>query len=385
MRLAALTIGILAIAAVPAQTVWHITAGADLTQAFAAAAPGDVMRLAPGRYPWFALTKGLTVVGPAVIEASMSGLPTTVSVPAGQSAYLLGLDFAPIPASGHSLTVSGSVSLEDCVIGPGNPGAPTLDALAALVMQRCTVRGGLWIAGGTASLSQCELHGQQAIVLSSWAIPALAALHVAAGEVVASQLTVTGGQGAPGSFFPPMPSQPAAPAIRVLADATVLLSDCSLAGGGGAGGSGAPAIANTSTVAVRHARCSLTGTNGQPSSGNVVVDARLVGMQCDQRLRRGALTTATATAGIAQQPLVILGGFDATPGAAAGVAGLVFGFASGPMVLTLAVPAAGAPVATTVAVPSFAGLLGIDVWLQALQFDGVSQWTASPVVGGVVH
>lgn len=389
MHLAAIVFGLVAVASAPAQTVWNISAGADLTQAFAAAAPGDVLQLAPGRYSRFAMTKGLTVLGPAVIEAVQAqgaSIPSTVTVPAGQSAHLLGLDFAAIPAAGHSLSVSGSVSMEDCMLGPGDPGAPTLEAFGALVMQRCTVRGGgMWVVGGTVSLSQCTLHGQPATVFSTWAIPALAALHVAAGEVVGSHVTATGGQGAPGSFWPPMPLQPAAPAIAAFGNARVMVSDSSLAGGLGGGGIGAPAIANSSTVAVRHARSTLTGTNGQPSVGNVMVDARLVGMRCDRGLRLGAVSTVTATAGVAQQLLGILGGFDATPSSVFGVSGPVHGVAAGPILLTLAIPPAGAPIATTVAVPTFTGLLGLDVWLQALQFDGISLWTASPVVGGVVH
>lgn len=43
------------VVAVRAQTYWHVPGGANLTQAFAAAAPGDVMLLAPGAYPRFSL------------------------------------------------------------------------------------------------------------------------------------------------------------------------------------------------------------------------------------------------------------------------------------------------------------------------------------------
>lgn len=389
MRFAPFVASVAVAAVVPAQTVWNVPTGANLTQTFAAAAPGDVMLLAPGRYSRFALTKGLTVVGPAVIEAVASpggNAPSTVTVPTGQTARLIGLDFAAIPAAGHSLSLGGAVSLEDCSVGPGDPGAPTLETIGALVMQRCTVRsGGMWVAGGTVSLNRCVLHGGPAVVFTSWAIPALAALHVAAGEVVGSHVTATGGQGAPGSFFPAMPSQPAAPALAVFGIARVSLSDASLVGGLGAGGSGASAIDNASPFAVHHARTSLTGTNGLPWLGNVVGDARLVGLQLDQGLRLGATSTATATAGVAQQLLGIVGGFDATPSSILGVSGPVFGAAAGPILLTYALPAAGAPVATSLAVPNHAALLGIGVWLQALQFDGTSQWTASPVVGGVVH
>jgi len=391
IRCASLVFSLAVAAAVPAQTVWNVPAGADLTQAFAAAAPGDVMLLAPGRYSRFALGKGLTVVGPALIEAVATPgpiVPSTVTVPTGQAARLIGLDFAATPAVGHSLSLSGSVSLEDCMVGPGGDlSAPTLDTIGSLVMQRCTVRGGgMWVAGGTVSLSRCELHGRPAFVLSSFALLASAALHVAAGEVVGSHVTATGGQGAwgPGTWGYPW-LLPSAPAIAVFGTARVTLCDSSLAGGPLGGGNGAPAIDSTSSFAVRHARTNLTGTNGLPTVGNVVGDARLVGMQLDRGLRLGATSTATATAGVAQQLLGIVGGFDATPSSVFGVAGPTYGAASGPILLTIAMPPAGAPVATSVAVPNHAGLLGIGVWLQALQFDGASQWTASPVVGGVVH
>jgi hypothetical protein len=136
---------------------------------------------------------------------------------------------------------------------------------------------------------------------------------------------------------------------------------------------------------VRHARTSLSGTGSATVTGNVVGDPRLVGMRLDQGFWRGATSTATATAGTASQPLVIVAGFDATPAAVPNVLGPVYGVAAGLFVTTLAAPAAGAPVATAIAVPNAAGLVGVTLWLQALQFDGGATWSASPVVGGVVR
>lgn len=75
------------VATLGAQAVRNVPTGADLTQVFAAAAPGDVMLLAPGTYQRFTLTKGLTVVGPAVIQAvpaGGAGSTTTVAVPASE-------------------------------------------------------------------------------------------------------------------------------------------------------------------------------------------------------------------------------------------------------------------------------------------------------------
>ncbi len=381
------------VVAVRAQTYWHVPGGANLTQAFAAAAPGDVMLLAPGTYQRFSLTKGLSIVGPAVIQAvpaGGAGSTTTVAVPAGQHARLVGLDFAEIPSAGHQLTVSGNVSLEDCQVGPADPGAPALGQLGGtLVMQRCLVRsgswrgGGVWISDGTASLSDCVLHGAPGIVLSTWGIDSQPALHAAGGEVVLSHVTAVGGSGAPGSFT--VYSEPASPAVVATGAARVTLCDSSLAGGVPAGGAGAPAIASSSSVAVRHARTSLSGTGSATVTGNVVGDPRLVGMRLDQGFWRGATSTATATAGTASQPLAIVAGFDATPAAVPNVLGPVYGVAAGLFVTTLAAPAAGAPVATAIAVPNAAGLVGVTLWLQALQFDGGATWSASPVVGGVVR
>lgn len=63
------------VAAVRAQTYWHVPAGTNLTQACAAAAPGDAMPLAPGAYPRFSL------LAASASRSAKSVLPTRGPLP----------------------------------------------------------------------------------------------------------------------------------------------------------------------------------------------------------------------------------------------------------------------------------------------------------------
>src|SRR5690606_27538547 len=64
----------LALAGGAAAAVVALPAGADLQQAIAAAAPGDVLRLAPGEYPGnLVIDKPLTLEGPADRSAVILG------------------------------------------------------------------------------------------------------------------------------------------------------------------------------------------------------------------------------------------------------------------------------------------------------------------------
>jgi hypothetical protein len=82
--------------------------------------------------------------------------------------------------------------------------------------------------------------------------------------------------------------------------------------------------------------------------------------------------------------LVIVGGFDATPNSLPPVVEPVFGMPAQLVVLTLALPGAGASVGCTVSVPNLTSLLGVQIWLQAAQLAG-AQIHASTLVGGPIR
>jgi hypothetical protein len=150
----------------PAQTT-HVVGPSGLAQirdAIAIAAPGDEIVVDPGTYAHFDLRIGVTIrarlpgsvtiaYDPAFLPANCAGSlrclaeqgPSRLAPPPGQTAMIVGLDFAPTEAQlpfsftvFHRVEVSGggTVVCEDCRFGSrSGPAVVTIDSTLALI--RC--------------------------------------------------------------------------------------------------------------------------------------------------------------------------------------------------------------------------------------------------------
>ena len=107
-------------AAAAAQNVLTVVHGgfAQIADANVAAAPGDVVHIAPGTYRPIVLKKGITLraIGANAVNVAPDAgrLDTTVHVPAGQHARISGLTFLPGTGPGHVFVSRGLVSLDAC-------------------------------------------------------------------------------------------------------------------------------------------------------------------------------------------------------------------------------------------------------------------------------
>ncbi len=369
----------------PAQTIWNPPSGAILEPWFAMAAPGDIIEL-NGLYQPFTLTKGLTLISPTGFSSIQRTLTTvfnynsTISVPPGQRARMVGLRFEP-SGLGHSVSVSGDASFEDCSVVAAWGSAFGISS-GTVILQRCemtAIKGaGVVLTGGICTMTHCNLHGGSAITTVHPNLePADPGLRQTGGVLIASHVNASGGNAAPGSF--PFPWEPAAPAV-VCAGGTAWFSDSLLTGGSGLGFTvGAPALTATSSVSI--ARTSLMG--GSPSTGFVNVP-QLVGMAANGPIVRGANAVVVATAGSSQQLLGIVGNFDSTPAFLPPIVEPLFGAPAGLVVLALAVPGPNAAVQASVNVPNAASLYGSPVWFQAVQLNG-AQIRPSTLVGGCIR
>ena len=389
-------------AALPSQTIWNVTSGTDLNTVFAGAAPGDIVLLGPGTYSPFQLTKGLTVIGPATIlgpaSPQLPSYDTSVTVPAGQQARLVGLEFRPtappIPLVlwGQMVTVDGDASFEQCRFGPGAPHCLEIHG-GNVVLRDCIVVGtgifgGLLQTGGSSWVVGCSLFGVNAGDLSfGLPIASTPAATVLGGRMMVASSTLLGGAAALEianlAFLPP------APALTVSSPGLVTLADSVVRGGAGMTfGPGAIGIVSNTNAVVRFARSTVASGVGTvaiaPYVGNVANDDDLVGLSMNHGLMLGQTTTATATAGASGLLLAVLATFDNSVATSPLAAEPIFGLLNGAITLALAAPAPGATVAASVVVPPVPMLVGAPLWLQAAQWNGV-QFRLSPVVGGVVH
>ncbi len=99
---------------IPAQSTLFVGPGgyANITAALAAASPGDILEVAPGTYPLFAVDKGVTIrglsTGFSVTSLGASALPTW-NVPSGQVLHIVrGFFDSTVDI------VGGRVTLDDC-------------------------------------------------------------------------------------------------------------------------------------------------------------------------------------------------------------------------------------------------------------------------------
>ncbi len=213
---------------------------------------------------------------------------------------------------------------------------------------------------------------------------------VTGGTLIASRCTFT-----PGASVASFNYYPLGPQAGLVVDGgSVRAPDCTIHGGNWPNGSavpppwnGAPAIFVVSGSA-SHARCTLlpgTGPFGsaQPTSGNAFVDPTMVGIGSSGALLLGSTWTATATAGTSGQALAFAYWFALAPWTHPVVLERVWG-AGQAIVLDLSVPAAGAAVPSSIALPNVGSLVGTQLWCQAMQLD-LPIVRASALVGGIMR
>jgi hypothetical protein len=360
----------------------------DLSAVIAAAAPGDTVLLNGMTFPPFSMQKGLTIVGPGVVAGVLGSLQTTLTIPPGERAQVVDVDFQPFvhPSLGlfgsNKVVADGRVTFEGCTFGQGVPN--NLVTSGSVMLLRCSVVGnsaafwpqvvgGMAVQSGYCALVDCTIRGGNAVFCPSCAsywVPATPALRVLGGTVVASNSNFVGGSGFTSIFVP-------SSGIAAVQTAGVsYFTDCTLAAGANPAGSPLPAlIGNATTFYAR----TLFGTAPGPQSNL----AQLVGLQMPQPLRIGQQATITAVAGTGNL-LGILAGFDSVVGAHPVVVEPVLTPLAQLVTLTTAIPTSGSAVSHVLAVPNAPTLVGLGVFVQAFQLDGLAV-RASAAVGSVVH
>jgi hypothetical protein len=373
-----------------AQTVWSMGAPwTDLAAVLVAAAPGDIVRLNGLTFPPFVLSKGLTMIGPGVIAAASGTAPlTTLSIPPGENAQLVDVDFQPftLPVigllGGHRVVAQGSVTFDNCTFRQGNP--HNLETAGTVLLHRCTVAGdatsfaqqrvgGMVVQSGYCSLVDCTIAGGNAVFCGGCVgnyVPATVALRVNGGTVAASNTTFVGGSGGTGGVFVPTPGVPAVQTAGI-----TYLADCSLTAGANPAGAPVPPLLGVATTS--YARTTF-GSVTTPQS-NV---PQLVGLQMSPSLRIGQASTITAIAG-STSLLGILAGFDGAVGTHPVVVEPVLVPVWQLVTLAEATPSAGSAVTHSLLVPNLGSLIGLVVYVQAFQLDGVQVRASAPLGGAV--
>ncbi len=362
----------------------------DLAAVIAAAAPGDIVLLNGMTFPPIVMNKGLTILGPGSIAAGVgTALQSTLTIPAGERAHLSDVGFVPygIPGfgllGGHKVVANGRVTFEHCFFHQGVPN--NLVVSGDILLNRCSVLGdassfaqqtvgGMVVQSGYCSLVDCTIRGGNAVFCGgcpSYWIPATVALQVNGGTVAASNTVFIGGSGGLGGVF-----VSALGSSAVQAAGTSYFADCTLTAGANPAGAPLPHLVGGATTF--YARTMFGTTTGPQSNAR-----QLVGLQMSQSLRLGQTSVLTAIAGTGTL-LGILAGFDGVVGTHPIVVEPVLAPVTNLVTLTLANPVPGSAVTHALLVPSAPALVGVALFAQAFQLDGVVL-RASAAVGSVVR
>lgn len=363
----------LSAAPIACQATWNVPTGGNLDSVIAQAAPGDILRLsATGFYGPVTLNKGVTILGNGAQIADV-----TCQIPQGQQASL-GDVVMPYtgPFSVNTITVvSGRVNLWNIsnlgeamvAIGGGEVVIQRFSGRLSLSAGRCWVTDS--VLSGTSACISCSLGSHQSS----------AAVLQIGGAINLSHCTLWGGWGDSYLFA----FYHASPGFAQSAG-VAWMTDCTVQGGSGFSGAqpGEAAISASGTMSI--ARTNLTEGNFGPVSGGFQQTPEMVGMTCTGQPSRGASFTATASAGDSQDVMGIVGGFLRTSNFVPPIVEPLFGNQAQLVTLSVGMPPMGGSLSATVTVPNVVGLLGVEVWLQAVQVAGVTM-RASTVVGGTIR
>lgn len=398
-----LAITLFLLAPAMAQTTWVVPNGtSDLTPYINQAAPGDILLLT-GQYNGFTLNKGLTLIGPATFGLNGSQPNSTftnntvqIAVPPGQEARLVdvtmrGLAIGFVSVGAHLVVQQGQVALERVAIDGGG-----FQSAGAVKMIDCTATGlsggldpALSVTAGVCTVIQGALRGaNESSGGGNPSFPCRPGVVQSGGLLHVSNAVVTGGSRV--VYQNLLSSDPTA---WLATGGIAFLSDSTLTGGAGLPYLGFPgtttmpggaALAISGGASVSIARTTLTNGSywtGSPPPIQPVPD--LVGMSSGGPPVRGQMFTATAKAGASPQLLGFVGGFDGTLGMVAPFPEPLCGQPGQLMPLAFTVPAAGAQVPYSTAVPNVIAFRGVSFWVHALQLaNGVVH--ASPPAGGTI-
>jgi hypothetical protein len=270
------------VGALPAQRTWQVADHQEFTAALVAAAPGDVIQLAPsGVFQSFTLTKGLTLRGPAAIGGNhLDSGRRSVTVPDGQVAQFVDIAFRtdptypPFTPDQGTVEVSGSARFDHCTIAGSMLTAALRLQGANVLVQHCTITGYASSAGIVAVDSTVSIHdssvagssGFRSFYYSSGAAPGISCS--GSGSLHVSMSTVLGGNG---NYHPSYGNWP--PATGLVTNVPAWISDCTVQGGSTSGPN--PGGDALSATAATHARCSFVGGAGTPPGQAIVGDAEL--------------------------------------------------------------------------------------------------------------
>lgn len=406
------TLGVLLALGAPvhAQTTHLVGPGGfgQIDPAIRASSPGDTILItASGRYDHFTLDRGVTIRAAAGVRALVanalaapSGRDTTMRVPAGQTAEIVGLLFVPetfflaYRFIGRVRVSGGAIVFRDCWIdgqtngcGAGWPALEVEDASVAL--QLCRVAGhdrdGVALQARRSAVSAFDstFDGGEGC-WDSYAFGA-DAIRLEASRMHASRIVVQGGST---PFL--NPNYDAGHGIVVDPGSRLWLAHAIVRGGNGGPqqGRGGDGIHNLSTTPIEADRLTATGGSGTPPGvpirGPLVANPRLlVAWANPVEASLGTMWTIHFQAAPGT-PIVALAGLRVSLATAPGIAQPLW-LAAHPAPIAwstgIADPQGNASV--PIAIPNLPALRGARLWFQGAGPAGLPL-QLTPLLGGQI-